>query len=88
MPVVCLYQVVASFRSKGYALCVFILPTVPCRVFTNNYYSDCSSHCEFYSLQSTSVLRISFGLFMSSEREGEQKGRGYSPHFTSEDVEA
>lgn len=41
-----------------------------------------------YSLQSTSVLRISFGLFMSSEREGEQKGRGYSPHFTSEDVEA
>lgn len=61
---------------------MFIFPTVPCRPFATNNYTDCSS-----SLQSTSVLMISFGLFTSPEREGGRKGKGYSPHFTFEDVE-
>ena len=67
---------------QSYALCMFIFPTVPCRPFTTNNYIDCSS-----SLQSTFVLMISFGLFTSPEREGGRNGKGYSPHFTFEDVE-
>ena len=61
---------------------MFIFPTVPCRPFTTNNYIDCSS-----SLQSTFVLMISFGLFTSPEREGGRNGKGYSLHFTFEDVE-
>ena len=60
---------------------MFIFPTVPCRPFTTNNYTDFSS-----SLQSSFVL-ISFGLFTSPEREGGRKGKGNSPHFTFEDVE-
>lgn len=81
------YQTVDCFRSKSYALGIFTLPTVPCRVVTNNY-TDCSSSCGFYSLQSTFVLMISFALFTSPDMEGRRKGRGYSPHFMSEVFEA
>lgn len=49
-----------------------MLPTVLCGVFINNYNTDCSSGYEFYSLQSTFVLMISFGPFTSPEMEGEK----------------
>lgn len=29
-------KILDSFRSRGYALCMFIFPTVPCRPFTTN----------------------------------------------------